>query len=108
MGQRGSFDLVLIQRLRVIVDVGQHRRDRNLVWQVGVVGGSPGLRRGSARRANEVEDDGGSPGTSGASWDGLDQRRPSPPEAAAPAAIPALWCSSGSGWRWGVSVRGGE
>src|SRR3954471_10786542 len=47
MGRCGSFDLVLIQRLRVIVDVGKRRRDRNLARPVGVAGGSPGCRRGS-------------------------------------------------------------
>ena len=108
MGERWPCDLVLIQRLRVIVDVGQRRRDRTLARPVGVVGGSPGFRRGSARRANDEVDDGEPPGTGSFSWGGLDQRRPSPPEAAAPAAIPALWCSSGSGWRWGVRVRGGD
>src|SRR3954470_6443636 len=53
MGRCGAFDLVLIQRLRVIVDVGQRRRDRNLARKVGVVGGSPRFRRESARWAND-------------------------------------------------------
>src|SRR3954465_8052226 len=47
-GQRGALDLVLIQRLWFIVHVGQRQRDRTLARQVGVVGGSPGLRRGLA------------------------------------------------------------
>ena len=58
MGQRGSFDLVLIQRLRVIVDARQLRRERNLARPVRGAGGSPGYGRGSARRANDEVDDG--------------------------------------------------
>ena len=48
MGQRGSFDLVLIQRLWVIVDARQLRRERNLARPVRGAGGSPGYGRGSA------------------------------------------------------------
>ena len=65
MGRCGSFDLILIQRLGVIVDVGQRRRERNLAWPVGVAGGSPGYGRGSARRANDEVNDGEPPGTGG-------------------------------------------
>ena len=68
MGQRGSFDLVLIQRLRVIVDARQLRRERNLARPVRGAGGSPGYGRGSARRANDEVDDGEPPGTGGFSW----------------------------------------
>src|SRR3954470_23172787 len=93
MGRCGAFDLVLIQRLRVIVDVGQRRRDRNLTRQVGVVGGSPGLRRGLARRANDEVDDGEPPGTGSFSWGGSNHWLPSSPEAAGSGDIPARWCS---------------
>src|SRR4051812_21343252 len=63
MGQRGSLDLVLIQRLRVIVDARQLRRERNLARPVRGAGGSPGYGRGSARRANDEVDHGGPPRT---------------------------------------------
>src|SRR4051812_15482714 len=89
MGQCGAFDLVLIQRLRVIVDVGQHRRDRNLTRQVGFVGGSPGLRRGSARWANDKVNDGEPPGTDSFSWGGSNCWPPSSPAAAGSGEIPA-------------------
>src|SRR4051812_11591822 len=106
-GQRGALDLVLIQRLWFIVHVGQRRRDRTLTRQVGVMGGSPGLRRGSAMRANDEVGDGEPPGTGSFSWDGRNRRRPSSPEAACSGAILAMRCSPCSeteaGWFW---VRG--
>src|SRR3954471_24112962 len=107
MGRCGVFDLVLIQRLRVIVDVGQRRRDRNLARPVGVVGGSPGFRRGSARRANDKVDDGEPPGTGSFSWGGSNRWLPSSPEAAGSGEIPVKCCSpcSGNGVRW-FWVRG--
>src|SRR3954471_5972408 len=89
MGQCGAFDLVLIQRLRVIVDVGQRRRDRNLVRPVGVIGGSPGFGRGSARRANDEVDDDESPGTGSFSWGGSNRWPPSSPAVAGSGEIPA-------------------
>src|SRR3954471_18364814 len=108
MGRCGAFDLVLIQRLSVIVDVGQRRRDRNLARLVGVVGGSPGCRRGSARRANDEVDDGKSPGTGGSSWGSSNRWLPSSPEAAGSGEIPTRWCSSCSENGVTRSVRRGE
>src|SRR3954471_10419595 len=103
MGQRGSFDLILIQRLGVIVDVGQRRRERNLARPVRGAGGSPGCWRGSARRANDE-----SPGTSGFSWGGSNRWLPSSLEAAGSGEIPARWCSPCSENRVARSVRRGE
>src|SRR3954462_11538678 len=107
MGRCGGFDLVLIQRLRVIVDVEQRRRDRNLARPVGVAGGSPGFGRGSARRANDEVDDDELRGGRGSSWGRRNRRRPSFTEAACSGAIPAMRCSPCSGtevgWFW---VRG--
>ena len=97
MGRYGAFDLVLIQRLRVIVDVGQRRRDRNLAQLVGVVGASPGLRRGSARRANDKVDDGEPPGTDSFSLGGSNRWLPSSLVAAGFGEILATCCSPCSG-----------
>src|SRR5215216_7375193 len=108
MGQRGSFDLILIQRLRVIVDARQLRQERNLAWPVGGAGGSPGYGRGSARRANDEVDDGESPGTGGFSWGGSNRWLPSSPEAAGSGEIPAGWCSPCSENGVARSVRRGE
>src|SRR3954470_23481699 len=108
MGRCGAFDLVLIQRLRVIVNVGQRRRDRNLTRQVGVVGGSPGLRRGSARRANDEVDDGEPPGTGSFSWGGSNRWLPSSPEAAGSGDILANHYSPCFGNGVERSVRRGE
>src|SRR3954467_1901271 len=105
MGQRGTFDLILIQRLGVIVDVEQRRRDKNLARPVGVAGGSPGCSRGSARRANDEVDDGESPGTGGSSWGGSNRWLPSSPEAAGSGEIPTRWCSPCSGNGVARSVR---
>src|SRR3954471_9020216 len=60
MGRCGAFDLVLIQRPRVIVDVGQRRRDRNLAASGGRWGltgaqarvGEAGERRSRRRRTS--------------------------------------------------------
>src|SRR3954466_16431345 len=108
MGRCGTFDLVLIQRLGVIVDVGQRRRDRNLARPVGVAGGSPGCRRGSARRANDEVDDGEYPGTGGSSWGGSNRWLPSSPEAAGSGEIPVMRCSPCSGNGVARSVMRGE
>ena len=108
MGRCGTFDLVLIQRLRVIVDVGQRRRDRNLARPVGVVGGSPGFRRGSARRANDEVDDGVLRGGRGSSWGGRNRWRPSSLEAAGSGEIPSRWFSPCSGNGVARSVMRGE
>ena len=108
MGRCGAFDLVLIQRLRVIVDVGQRRRDRNLARPVRGAGGSPGYRRGSARRANDEVDDGESPGTGGFSWGGSNRWLPSFPVAAGSDEIPTKCCSPCSGNGVARSVRRGE
>src|SRR3954470_2068128 len=89
MGQRGSLDLVLIQRLRVIVDARQLRRVRNLARPVRGAGGSPGYGRGSARRANDEVDDGEPPGTSGFSWGGSNRWRPSSSKGAGPSGTSA-------------------
>src|SRR3954469_10539857 len=105
MGRCGAFDLVLIQRMRVIVDVGQRRRDRNLTRQVGVVGGSPGLRRGSSRWANDEVDDGEPPGTGSFSWGGSNRWPPSSPAAAGSREILAMRCSPCSGNGVERSVR---
>src|SRR3954464_1610954 len=107
MGQRGSFDLVLIQRLRVIVVARQLRRERNLARPVRGAGGSPGYGRGSARRANDGFDDGEPPCTGGFSWGGSNRWLPSSPAAAGSCQIRAMHCSPCSGteagWFW---VRG--
>src|SRR4051812_20330078 len=97
MGQRGALDLVLIQRLWFIVHVGQRWRDRTLTRQVGVVGGSPGLRRGSARRANDEVDDGEPPGTGSFSWGDSNRWLPSSPAAAGSGEIRGLRWSPCSG-----------
>src|SRR4051812_40166967 len=49
MVQRGSFDLILIQRLGVIVDVGQRRRERNLARPVR--GAGEGRRGGRTTKS---------------------------------------------------------
>src|SRR4051812_10114202 len=108
MGRCGAFDLVLIQRLRVIVDVDQRRRDRNLARPVGVVGGSPGLRQGSTRRGNDEVDDGEPLGTGSLSWGGSNRWPPSSPEAPGSGEILARGCSPSSGNRVAQSVRRGE
>src|SRR3954470_11504984 len=107
-GQHGALDLVLIQRLWFIVHVGQRRRDRTLMRQVGVVGGSPGLRRGSARWANDEVDDDEPPGTGGFSWGGSNRWLPSSVAAAGSSEIPARWCSPCSENGVARSVRRGE
>src|SRR3954468_9770911 len=93
MGQRGSLDLVLIQRLRVIVNARQLRRERNLARPVRGAGGSPGYGRGSARRGNDEIDEGEPPGTGGFSWGGSNRWLLSSPAAAGSSEIPASWCS---------------
>src|SRR3954470_18788452 len=108
MGQRGSFDLILIQRLGVIVDVGQRRRELNLARPVSVAGGSPGCWRGSARWANDEVDDSESPGTGGFSWGSSNRWLPSSPEAAGSGEIPAGWCLPCSENGVVRSVRRGE
>src|SRR4051812_329103 len=108
MGRCGAFDLVLIQLLRVIVDVGQRRRDRNLARPVGVIGVSPWFRRGSARRANDEVDDGKPPGTGSFSWGGSNRWPPSAPAAAGSGEIPAKCCSPFSGNGVERSVKRGE
>src|SRR3954465_4200586 len=108
MGQRGSLDLVLIQRLRVIVDARQLRRERNLARPVRGAGGSPGYWRGSARQANDEVDDGEPPGTGGFSWGGSNRWLPSSPEAAGSGEIPARWCSPCLENAVARSVRRGE
>src|SRR4051812_6609695 len=55
MGRCGSFDLILIQRLGVIVDVEQRRRDRSLARPVGVAGGSPGCAGEGRRRGRTMK-----------------------------------------------------
>src|SRR3954465_14693219 len=104
MGRCGAFDLVLVQWLRVIVDVGQRRRDRNLARLGGVVGGSPGFRRGPAMRANDEVDDGEPPGTDSFSWGGSNRWPPSSAEAVSSGEIPVMCCSPCSGtevgWFW--------
>ena len=97
MGRCGSFDMVLIHRLGVIIDVEQRRRDRNLARPVGVAGGSPGCWRGSARRVNDKVDDGDSLGTDNSSWGGSNRWRLSSSAAANSGEILATWCSSCSG-----------
>src|SRR3954463_10466523 len=108
MGRCGAFDLVRIQRLRVIVDVGQRRRDKNLTRRVRVVGGSPGFRRGSARRANDKVNDGEPPGTGSFSWGDSNRWLPSSPAGAGSGEILVKCYSPCS--RNGVarSVRKGE
>src|SRR4051812_32834035 len=93
MGQRGSFDLVLIQRLRVIVDARQLRRERTLARPVRGAGSSPEYGRGSARRANDEVDDGEPPGTGGFSWGGSNRWLLSSPAAAGGArlALRMVW-----------------
>src|SRR3954465_270821 len=108
MGQRGSFDLVLIQRLGVIVDARQLRRERNLARPVRGAGGSPGYGRGSARRANDEVDDGELRGGRGSSWGGRKRWLPSSPEVAGSGEIPAGWCSPCSENGVAQSVRRGE
>src|SRR3954468_14405479 len=108
MGQRGSFDLVLIQRLRVIVDARQLRRERNLARPVRGAGGSPGYGRGSARRAKEEVDDGEIKGGGASSWGGRNRWLPSSPEAVGSGEIPAGWCSPCSGNGVARSVRRGD
>src|SRR3954468_4567909 len=93
MGRCGAFDLVLIQRQRVIVDVGQRRQDRNLARPVGVIGGSPVFGPGSARRANDEVDDGEPPGTGSFSWGGSNRWLPSSLVAVGSGEIPAMRCS---------------
>src|SRR4051812_8115305 len=60
---------------------------------VGVVGGSPGLRRGSAMVANDEVDDGDSPGTGSSSWGGSNRWIPSSLAAAGSDEIPKMRCS---------------
>src|SRR3954471_15286722 len=108
MGQCGSFDLILIQRLGVIIDVGQRRQELNLARPVRVAGGSPGCWRGSARRVNDEVDDGESPGTGGFSWGGSNRWLPSSTEATGSGEIPARWCSPCSENGVARSVRRGE
>src|SRR3954465_11308850 len=108
MGQRGSFDLVLIQRMGVIVDARQLRRERNLARPVRVAGGSPGYWRGSARWANDEVDDGELRGGRGSSWGGSNRWLPSSPAASGSSEIPARWCSPCSENGVARSVRGGE
>src|SRR4051812_27878523 len=108
MWQHGSFDLILIQRLGVIVDVGQRRRERNLARPVRGAGGSPGCWRGSARQANYEVDNGESPGTGGFSWGGSNLWLPCSPEAAGSGEIPARWRSPCSENGVAQSVRRGE
>ena len=108
MGQRGSFDLVLIQLLGVIVDARQLRRERNLARPVRGAGGSPGYGRGSARRANDEVNDGDPPGTGGFSWGGSNRWLPSSSAAAGSSEIPARWCSPCSENGVARSVRRGE
>src|SRR3954468_6449906 len=108
MWRRGSFDLILIQRLGVIVDARQLRREKNLARPVRVAGGSPGCWRGSARQANDEVDDGESPGTGGFSWGGSNRWLPSSPEAAGSGEILARWCSPCSENGVARSVRRGE
>src|SRR4051812_30020373 len=97
MERCGAFDLVLIHWLRIIVDVGQRWRDRNLARPVGVFGGSPGFGRGSTRRANDEVDDGEPPGTGSFSWGGSNRWLPSSPVAAGSGEISAMRCSPCSG-----------
>src|SRR4051812_49731314 len=75
---------------------------------VGVTGGSPGFRRGSAIGANDEVDDNGSPSTGSFSWGGSNRWLPSSPAAAGSGQIPVMRCSPCS--RNGVerSVRRGE
>src|SRR3954466_6018929 len=108
MGQRGSFDLVLIKQLGVIVPARQLRRERNLARPVRGARGSPGYRRGSASRVNNEVDDGEPPGTGGFSWGGSNRWLPSSPAAAGSSEIPARWCSPCSENGVARSVRRGE
>src|SRR5215216_1505626 len=108
MGQRGSFDLVLIQRLGVIVDARQLRRERNLARPVRGAGGSPGYWRGSARRANDEVDNGELRGGRDSSWGGSNRWLPSSLAAAGSSEIPARWCSPCSKNGVSPSVRRGE
>src|SRR4051812_37497548 len=93
MGRSRSCDQTLILWLWFIIHVRQRRRDRTLARLVGVVGGSPGLRRGSAMGANNEVDDGEPPGTVGFSWGGSNQRPLSSSSAADSGQIPAMCCS---------------
>src|SRR3954470_13232280 len=72
---------------------------------VGVVGGSPGLRRVSAMGVNDKVDDGDSPGTGSSSWGGSNRRRLSSSTAANSGEIPATWCSPCSGEGCGMFLR---
>src|SRR3954468_17669174 len=101
MGRSWPHDLTLIERLWFIVHVGQRWRDRTLARPVGVVGGSPGLRRWSATGANDEVDDGDPPGTDNFSWDGSNRRLPSPPAATGSCQIPRCAARLALGVRWG-------
>src|SRR3954469_4326014 len=87
-GRSRPHDLSLIERLRLIVHVGKGRRDRTLTRQAGVVGGSPGRRRGSAMGENNELDDDDSPGTGSSSWGGSNRWLPSALAAAGSGEIP--------------------
>src|SRR4051812_33768228 len=93
MGGCGPHDQALILRLRFIIHVGQRRRGRTLARTVGVVGGSPGLKRWSATGANDEVDDGNPPGTDNSSWGGSNQRLLSSSSTADSGQIPAMRCS---------------
>src|SRR3954462_13584230 len=93
MGACEPHDLTLIQWMWFIVHVRQRRRDRTLARQVGVVGGSPGLRRWSATGAHDEVDDDDSPGTDSFSWGGSNRQLLSSSAAANSGEILATWCS---------------